>query len=206
MEIIEIIKVDGITLYKVKFAYHVTRLTVEDDNYQNLKLTVANDTMYDGALVGLEVVFFTTTLNYQDLPTSSPYPTEKEFGSIHKRVLVPLEKFEQLDLWQVKGITPPQIRLVLAETERGKLFFGSDKQPKAEFTKLTIEENPYLVRRGSNWYSTNNSPWVNFVVIDPVDLDASCWWDTVPRSNVGPGAPIRLETANNKLWLLEHPQ
>lgn len=84
------------TLYKAQYAYHVTNiLSSEVRNYDELKLTVADDKTYDGPLVGLPCVFFTVSLYYNKsknepptLPTFSIYPRFGQEKTKYKRVKV----------------------------------------------------------------------------------------------------------------------
>lgn len=98
--------------------YHVTNIEGNAVNqYEHLQINIADDETYDGLLVGLPVVFFTTTL-YSDrgvlgLPTISTYPRARGGvrGQEYKRVSVPLRRFQNYDWWEMRKGSD-QVRLL----------------------------------------------------------------------------------------------
>ena len=169
--------------------------------FTTLNCTVANDEVYDGPLVGLPCVFFTTTLYKNNLPTISPYPSGGVPGKSYWRLKVPLRNFENYDMWYCEDIVEPQKRLILTT---GNDSFDFETIPRIQ--RLDKENNPFLcVRNGrwrtNDWTDPNHRYFVSFVVLNDVDLTfcesnpcndckLHCMWDTVPRSSAGPGHPL----------------
>jgi len=147
---------------------------------------------YDGPLVGLDVVFFTTTLYRGQLPTISTYPHQGTSGLKYKRVEVPLSQFNEFEMWKCNGIQSPQVRIILAPVAYRHLF--SDHPTIVQLDK---NNNTFLVYDGTTWYTNNvtsgTGPWVNFVVLDEVQLTNACIWGDVTRSNAGQGTPLSTE-------------
>ena len=75
--------------------YHVTNVSVDESSqhpdWPTIKPTVANDTVYNGSLLGLPVAFFTTTKFKNMPPNESPYPRGAATGIEHWRVTIPFD-------------------------------------------------------------------------------------------------------------------
>ena len=205
--------VKGGTLHEISHIYHVTNIKKgEKKKYEKLVMTVADDQYYDGPLVYLPCLFFTTTL-YRDknkgvisLPTISNYPRYSRAGEEYYRVCVPVEKFSKFEfLYLCKGerrentsekevpqettsakeedLQSTQVRLVLCRDDKLEKY-------KERFERLEMENNQYLVRRKERWFSNvypSSKMFVNFVILEELELDDTCLWDLVTRSNSGPG-------------------
>uniref|UniRef100_A0A914Y4S2 Uncharacterized protein n=1 Tax=Panagrolaimus superbus TaxID=310955 RepID=A0A914Y4S2_9BILA len=190
-------------LVEAQFAYHVTNVAAENEKplFKQLLYTIANDCFYDGPLVNLPCVFFTTTKRGNDLPFSSTYPTNAKKGSKHWRVKVPLNKFDDYDIYYCKNCQPQQVRLLLIK-DKDKMFIENI----TDIEKLDKKDNKWLCHRDGKWYTNDydNSKtkyFVNFVVLHDFPLTAcSCppkeqceHWDPVQRSSYGPGVPLNRD-------------
>lgn len=189
---------------EVNYAYHVTDL--EEDNqtiYNVLIRGCGKSRAYDGLLVGLPCVFFSTALFNGNLPTLSPYPVFGIPGQKYKRLCVPLQKFEDYKFWHVTDITPPQVRLILTNSEREeRLVKGFSRH---DICPLDKSSNPYLMFSRGKWYSTDRTDqptkWVNFSILHDFQIDEVCYWDYVERGTQGPGNPLSSEELLNEIQL-----
>ena len=212
-------------------AYHVTNIPASDMKleYPRLTLNVADDETYDGILVGLPVVCFTTTCycdfrneNKVTLPSKSPYPrpcgpnlrSEELEGKRHKRVSVPLKKFQGYDWWKMNSIDG-QIHLLFTRDDWSTMLRNSiGVQFKAIDDK---QNNDYLLfhENSEEWqrnlYKIKGKeicyPFVNIFFVDEVQLDEGCTWDAVPHSGANTGSRREFQQKDNQhhreKWILE---
>ena len=173
--------------------YHVTNVSVDKSpkppDWNMINPTVANDTVYNGSLLGLPVAFFTTTLYQRNLPNKSPYPRGAMTGAKHWRVTIPFNfhKFKLFLMHKHKtpnsGVT--QIHLLCLENSEAENILT---------TVLTHKEKPidgpkleqYFPNEKANEY-TQDRMFVNVSFINPVSITEDAKWDTVPKNNKGQG-------------------
>ena len=215
-------------------AYHVTNIPASNDEleYQHLTLNVADDKTYDGILVGLPVVCLSTTCycdfrdeNKVKLPTKSPYPRlrgpnprpeelEELKGKMHKRVSVPLRKFQGYDWWKMNS-TDEQIHLLFTRDNWSTMLRNSIG---AQFKAIDDKQNNDYLRFHEdteewqrNLYKMKGEeichPFVNIFFVDEVQLDEDCTWDEVPHSGAKTGSRREFQEKDKQhhreKWILE---
>ena len=161
-----------------KFAYHVTNLESDSRNiYRKLRLSIADDKTYDGHLVGLPVVFFSTTLYMSQLPDISVYPRDGQNDKKYLRVKIPLSEFQGYDWWEMSH-HGQQIHLLFTKADG-----HWSRMLKEKFTPVEQKEFKYLKLNGHVWEVNDYNrlrTFVNIAVLKEVMLDANgCTWDEV---------------------------
>ena len=165
-----------------KFAYHVTNLESDSRNiYRKLRLSIADDKTYDGHLVGLPVVFFSTTLYMSQLPDISVYPRDGQNDKKYLRVKIPLSEFQGYDWWKMSH-HGQQIHLLFTKA-KGHWSRMLRKCTKTWFESVDQECFSYLKLNGDQWTVNDyadEKTFVNIAVLKEVKLDANgCIWDEV---------------------------
>ena len=203
--------------------YHVTNIRANEDNrYEALQTHIVDDVTYDGLLVGLPVVCFTTTL-YEDYrtheimkPTKSPYPREPVGipEESYKRVEVPLNRFRGYDWWEMR---PGRDQVHLLFTTRNghwSVMLRNAIGPN-RFNCLDKQDYEHLQCHGDgenaewhlNVYKPGVRPFVNISVLDEVQLDDECDWDAVQHSDARTGDKRRFAQRDahyrKERWILE---
>uniref|UniRef100_A0AC34G005 Uncharacterized protein n=1 Tax=Panagrolaimus sp. ES5 TaxID=591445 RepID=A0AC34G005_9BILA len=154
-------------LVQAHFAYRVTDVCGKKDKprFTELRFQIANDKMYDGILVGLPCVFFSTTKWGNGLTTTSPYPSNADPNTINWRAKVSLDVFKGYDMWIVKNIPSSQIQLLLTEGDEKRYV---ENLPGIE--AINKANNKYLCYFNGNWvtndYQNDKTKWfVNLVLL-----------------------------------------
>ena len=199
--------------------YHVTNVSVDKSpkppDWNMIKPTVANDTAYNGNLLGLPVAFFTTTLFQRNLPNKSPYPRGAMTGTKHWRVTIPFNchKFKLFLMGKHKtlnsGVT--QIHLLClneehSEAENVLTTILTHMEKLVDGPKL----KEYFPNGKANEYTQVNRMFVNVSFINPVSITEDAEWDTVPKNNKrqgnisNPSFNTLYEWGLHKLKSLQH--
>ena len=198
--------------------YHVTNIRANEDNdnrYEALQTNIADDRTYDGLLMGLPVVCFTTTL-YEDrnhpimLPNKSPYPRGGNQGEMYKRVSVPLDRFQDYDWWEMRPGND-QVHLLFTNRHWSGMLRNAIR-PIPHVDKQHYEYLQYH-REGRNagWHLNvyKPGPFVNISVLDEVQLDDECDWDEVEHRvpGYGHGEIVEFQQRDHhyrkERWILE---
>ena len=183
----------------IPVAYHVTNLEQSHERYKMLRPSIANDETYDGDLVGLPVVPFTTTLfNYKGsvmLPTISTYPREGIENQQYQRVKIPLSRFEHCDWWKMNTY-PRQIHLLFTRAD-GRWSKMLSTLNNTDIIKVDQANFPHLKLKNGQWeVNCLPGPVVNIFVLKAFPLDG-CEWDTVRRQTPKSGHGKLVEFSTN---------
>lgn len=208
--------------------YHVTDEPVKKDmegqavnkpDWKEVKVNVADDTTYDGELVGLPVACFTTTLYNGKLPDKSPYPRyvgkdkkhKPEEGTEHWRVAVPFN-LSNYKIFKM-GKSGIQIHLLCLDINNTTDMLLADILTKNKITALEdrgLEDYFPIIDRdgnhGPNEYQ-NTNVFVNVSFINPVAITKGHKWTCVKRDDKGHGK--LKKTVNDRplyAWGEEHIQ
>lgn len=192
---------------KCQRAFHVTDIPGGSaKKYSSLKLHVADDAPYDGDLLGLPCVFFTTTLYKSNFPTESPYPRNGEVGSTFKVVRVPMTQFANHCVYQCATEHDNQIRLILLRMDEDATWiqkFDALIEAGSCYKKLDLAKNPFLACNTDGAWTTFQNPKnqnrdyktvINFVVLYEFVISDECLWETTIRSKFGEGTPSSSST------------
>ena len=192
------------------WAYHVSNVvkTSPKPTWSHLNCTIADDRKYDGALLGLPVVFLTTTTYKGDPPDRSTYPRyEGCCSKEHWRVVVPLNQFITYSMW-LMAKTDTQIHVLLLPPNSPWLLF---LQANPGNTEPLMDDNPYLKKKDGTFIPNDYSRdkmFVNIELLEPLDLSNAKWYDHVvctreKAKSVVP--PISQDLQHNRLlWLYNH--
>ena len=182
--------------------YHVTNIRADKvKRYATLQTHIADDRTYDGLLVGLPVVCFTTTLRENDsgeldLPKESPYPRGVNQGGRYKRVKIPLDRYLDYDWWEMR-LGRDQVHLLFTNgrwsTMLRKEVVRIPSVDKQRYEHLQYHGEGENAGWRLNVYQPGVSPFVNISVLDDVQLDG-CEWDVVTRSGAHNGALVRFDS------------
>lgn len=215
--------------------YHVTNQSKQKDkpDWGTVEArSIANDKTYDGALLGLPLASFTTTLNkYQgiiDLPTISPYPRNRhdlniKYSGYHWRVIT---RFNMNDYHiflmgdNSNGTTTSQVQLLCirksddqrdqVEDEVYGILLKHFKNKKLTESQL----KKYFPKEGANVYD-NKSPeaadrmFVNVhFTFDYKIPEGISEWDTVRKQGETGEIVYRLNDIElndlRSLWCMKH--
>lgn len=195
------------------FAYHVTDIVHnEERRYNKLIATVADDLYHDGAMVGLKVVWFGTTLYNQRLPDMSTYPRKGKTGQFYKRVLVSMRNFDSFKVWKCEVGVPNQIRLMLTNNCLHDILLS--RTEGFELINITQPNNFLWQKEDGKWFTNDHShcQWVSFAVIGDFYFHSmkSCFqihtidglsWDRVKRLEIGGGTPLLTDDSKLKICI-----
>lgn len=202
----------------IPVAYHVSNVEEKQPqpNWKQLACTPADDKDYDGALLGLPVVFLTTTLYKKDLPDRSTYPRYQGCkGKSHWRLSVPLNQFIRHSMWlMAKGDT--QVHILLVDPASPWHRFLSHYTKGANLIKKIeplLDNNPYLSRVQNQFVPNDYDSsriFVNIELLEALNISNGKWGDTVPCTQDKPQssrilpAPSSTDMKHNRLvWLYE---
>lgn len=206
--------------------YHVTNIpgSQEQPTWKEVWVSVADDTQYDGELLGLPVACFTTTLwkarwdLEAKLPNQSPYPryvkNEKrrpDKGTLHWRVDVSFDPTKYYIYEMAKSET--QIHLLCLDRD------DNSNPPRQELLRTILNKkkladlqkyfpgysgpNEYVSpQRGApDTRDQTQKYFVNISFINPVKIDTGANWSTVYRNARRCGAryPYDSRKSNDKL-------
>lgn len=190
---------------EVQYAYHVTNVetTEQDDKKQlpwdRLISQIATHKSYDKKIIGLPCVFFTTSLYNGELPQQTMYPSEPVGmkGSYYRRVIVPLTRFDDYEIYFFDK-NDKQVRLLLLNKKEQETF-----KPDTTMTILSKEmAKPYLRRHESKYYSNDASNrvesdedkrcFVSFVVLHDVLLGEGVIFDNVLKNLIDKSSPDKV--------------
>ena len=189
---------------EIEYAYHVTDLLGDsNEEYKKLQLSMADNKTYCKALVRFSCVFFSVTKNSfpgceHGLPDISPYPRNQEAGKRYKRILVPINQFDEFPyIYEVNSSSYAGLQ------ERQKHYSLLKSEEKIALEKLpffslhfTESKDTNALKRGKNnnsgkyvWYA--NDRWldgkatqfqyfVNIAILTEWPLH-DVVWDTVTR-------------------------
>lgn len=163
----------------------------EETEYENLIATIADDPYLDGPVLGLPVVWFSTTQYQGGLPTTSSYPRFGNTGQYYKRVMVPMINFNDFKMWRCDSQSKNEVRLLLTNNRLHDTLLD-DLQV---FHLLDITQwNEFLMRNeNGQWFTTDHAdghPLASFAVIGDFDiLDGR--WDRVKKEDSNSGRPLR---------------
>jgi len=198
------------SMRSVTYAYHVTNIPSDrNEFYDTLKLTISNDHTYDGTLVGLQCLFFSTTLYNGGLPKKSVYP--RNLPGTFKRVSVPLSAFDNHEMWKIKGTRPEQVHILMVTKQQRQRLQLENLWGQIGF-KLD-DNNSWLKREKTGgqtvWYTNDylrDRCFVNLAIVEPFVLNNACKWDSVEKMSTGVG---RLQDLTDLLvdsWIFWHTQ
>lgn len=183
---------------QVHYAYHVTNRTEFEPrpNWPYLKTspTIEMDVRYNGVLKNLtgKVMYFSTTLIGNNLPSKTLYPTYGKKGVKYWRAIVPLSQFNKYRIIHLESHPTDngvdQVTLLLVPPEdlilNQKVNDAIKKGQVSEY--YTGKVNEFLYRNEatkqwqSNSYMYNNlKAWVNIAVPHEVVLGVDTQWDIV---------------------------
>ena len=175
--------------------YHVTNVSKDKSPQQPdwhiIKPSVANDTTYNGSLLGLPVVFFTTTLFKNK---TSPYPRGATTGIKHWRVRIQFDyrKFNLFLMNERKtdksGATQIHLLCLNEHNSKAEKLLTTvliQKKKLIDGTRL----NQFFPNGKGNVYTKVDRMVVNVSFINPVSLNknAKYKWDTVRKTDFGSG-------------------
>jgi len=194
-------------------AYHVTNVSVSDSekqpNWEELACSVADDGKYDGHLIGLPLVFLSTTTYKGGKPTQSVYPRNGIKDKKYWRVSVKLNQFATHSMWLMAQVDK-QVHILLTPQESSWTIFLSRhcSYPSSKIAQLP-DNNVYLKRANGKFYPNNSSTgfFVNIALIMNALPLVDAEWDHVVRifAKTGPILPFPSTTKSRRLltWLFE---
>lgn len=199
----------GITVEHV--AYHVTNVPVTKDQpqWKDLICAVANDKYYDGELLGLPVVFLSTTLYKENLPTVSTYPRNGVKDQYYWRVSVKLNQFSKHSMWLMANVGN-QVHILLTDPGSCWTLFLQKFVTHYKNIVALEDNNKYLNRSEGVFYPNNYGPtkfFVNIALLDNLSISEDSKWDKEAR-NTGAktGAISELDIVHSRrklTWLFE---
>jgi len=188
-------------------AYHVTKISLKEPqpNWKTLKRTVANDRDYDGWLLGLPVVFLTTSWFEGKLPDKSPYPRKAKPKTKFWRLEIPLNHFKDFSMW-LMGVRNPfqakytqvHILLTLPETPWDDLLSNSKEFPAlpniSPITKLNPNNQFLFLKDGiftpNDMYDDKFA--VNIELVEEIYIPTEAGWGNIESFGSGTGSILEL--------------
>lgn len=204
---------------KAWFAYHVSNLVDSEDAHHinELNPCPANDDYYDRCLLGLPLVFASTTVRDGEFPLVSLYPTKgiiwtEENPVCYQRYKVALKTFDTCTAYRLRPIRG-QIHIVLLPPEHQLVTYFDDLVATGDIFTLDLLNNDYLKKKvrkvaGENvtdWYvnefGTNSKVFVNIAFPESLHVEYSDpvrrWESENMTNNASPIAPKALAL---KMW------
>jgi hypothetical protein len=132
-------------------AYHVSFRTENEDHLTELLPFPAPDPHFDGCLVGLPLVFLTTTLREGNFPSYSVYPTKGTPRTKYQRYTVALQVFDGLKAYYMPQNQEGQVLIV---------FLPKDNEMLAN-----VFENFVALRKLVPWICKKMITWSKNVVV-----------------------------------------